>query len=68
MSSGHIHSYEMWVSASSAEEAIEIVAEGLPRGADQISAEALEILKTPGTWQVKIRYQGGKRASSDFLA
>jgi hypothetical protein len=62
--SGHKHTYTIDVAADSAEEAIAVAAEALPKGATLSHSQAEE--KIPGTWQVSLQYQGGVRHKGEF--
>jgi hypothetical protein len=65
MSAGHAGKYEVTVAADSADEAIEIAAEALPKGSELIKSEAAR--ESEGVWRVKLAFRGGKRASSDLI-
>lgn len=69
MSSGHAGKYEVLVSAETAEEAIEIAAEGLPKGAELLKGEAEDVSARhgPESWYVRLAFKGGRRAASDLL-
>ncbi|MFN3231663.1 MAG: hypothetical protein ACE363_05835 [Alphaproteobacteria bacterium] len=51
--------YDSVVSASSAEEAIQIAAEGVPKGAHLTFSDALDASKThgPDSWHVTIKFK-----------
>jgi hypothetical protein len=54
--------YETDVFADSADEAIEIAAEGLPPEAELTTAEAIPHPSGPeGNWAVSLKFKGGKK-------
>ncbi len=69
MSSKRGGAYEIIVSASNADEAIEIAAEGLSRGTELLASEAIDISAEhgPDSWKVTLSFRGGKKSSTELL-
>lgn len=60
---GHKHLYTVTVTADTAEEAIEIAAEALPRGANILTSNAVSVGNMG--WDVSLTFTGGDRRTND---
>ncbi|MDA5195111.1 hypothetical protein [Govanella unica] len=61
---GHKHKYTVTVTADSAEEAISVAAEALPKGAEISASEATPTGDNMG-WAVTLSFTGGERRTND---